>query len=285
MLVMRLDEHGCQAATVTGGKAANLSRLTNSYPVPPGFCVTTAAYRQWVESGRRSALPEDVQVLLSAAYEDLARGNGSGPPRVAVRSSGTAEDGETASFAGQYATYLNVCGLASVQQAVVRCWESEDAARVQAYRRRHREGREEGAVAVLVQQLIVADVAFVAFSANPVSGEPGEVLINANWGLGESIVDGSTVPDTYVVRKADGTAITEAISEKQHMTVLGPDGVQQVNVPRAMKRRRTLSEAEVTVIADLVCQLEIEMGWPVDIEGAFQDEQIFLLQCRPITTS
>jgi len=120
---------------------------------------------------------------------------------VAVRSSALDEDGAGASFAGQHETYLNVVGAAAVAEAVARCWASVRSSRALEYRRRQGFPLDGARIAVLVQQLIPADVSSVVFSANPVTGSRDEVMINASWGLGESIVGGTVTPDTYVVRR------------------------------------------------------------------------------------
>jgi pyruvate,water dikinase len=284
MLVLRLDDALSQSVAATGGKAASLSRLAAHHPVPPGFCVTAEAYRRWTESATSSAMPGDVHVSVSSAYEALALQCAMRSPRVAVRSSGVVEDGHTSSFAGQYATYLNVSGIGEVEDAIMRCWASEGTERVRAYRHRQADGGAEAPVAVLVQQLILADVSFVAFSANPVSADPTQIVINSNWGLGETIVDGEVVPDTYVVRKSDRALIDKVVAEKERMTVVCAEGVRSMNVPRALRGRDTLSMADVSAITAMTMQLEAELGWPVDVEGALHDGNVYLLQCRPITT-
>jgi phosphoenolpyruvate synthase/pyruvate phosphate dikinase len=283
MWVVWLDQPACQAVELTGGKAANLSRLAANYPVPPGFCLTTQAYARWAETADPAFMPPELQALLATAYATLAQQSRTAPLRVAVRSSAIGEDSQTASFAGQYATYLNVTGLEAVMDAVTRCWSSAQAERVRAYQQQQGQVQAQP-VAVLVQQLIAADVAFVAFSAHPVTGQRDEVVINANWGLGESIVNGTVTPDTYVVRKADWTLTTHTIAEKQRMTVLRPAGVQEVKVPGLLRKQATLTAAQASAIAQLATKLEAELHWPVDIEGAYQGDKLYLLQCRPIST-
>jgi len=284
MLITWLDQPTCQDVCLTGGKAANLSRLAANYPVPAGFCLTTEAYGQWAEAATPTLMPPALQALLAAAYATLAQQSERAPLRVAVRSSAIGEDSQAASFAGQYATYLNVTGLAAVTDAVLRCWASAQAERVQVYQQQQGQTPQALPVAVLVQQLIAADIAFVAFSAHPVTGQRDEVVINANWGLGESIVSGLVTPDTYVVRKTDWTLTTQTIAEKQSMTVLGPAGVQQVKVPGLLRKQVSLTTAQASAIAQLATQLEAELRWPVDIEGAYQGDKLYLLQCRPIST-
>lgn len=138
---------------------------------------------------------------LAAAYADLAQRCGVPRPSVAVRSSAVDEDGSLASFAGVYETRLNVVGVGAVAEAVVCCWNSARSDRALEYRRQQGQALEGIRLAVLVQQFIPSDVSAVVFSANPVTGNRHEVVINASWGLGESVVGGRVNPDTYVVRK------------------------------------------------------------------------------------
>jgi pyruvate,water dikinase len=153
-------------------------------------------------------------------------------PSVAVRSSATDEDGATLSFAGQYETYLNIVGAHAVAEAVVRCWDSLRTGRALAYRQGQGSSTTGAHLAVLVQQLVPADVSAVVFSANPVTGCDQEVMINASWGLGESLVSGTVTPDTYMVRKSDLAIACRDIAEKRRMTVLAQQGTCEVPVPR-----------------------------------------------------
>lgn len=281
-----LDQTACQQPTVTGSKAANLSRLAADYRVPLGFCVTTAAfaaYAQASSSGLAEIVPPALQTLLADAYQQLAVRSQQVDPPVAVRSSAIGEDGKAASFAGQYETYLNVIGAEALCQAVTRCWTSAQSARVRVYRHQQGEMATTEPMAVLVQQLIAADVAVVAFSANPVSGNREQIMINATWGLGESLVGGTVTPDSYTVYKADLT-VTQQHAAKSVMTILAANGVREVPVPRAMQQLPALTAAQVQEVAQLALTLEQEMGWPVDIECAYQGGTLYLLQCRPITT-
>jgi pyruvate,water dikinase len=138
-------------------------------------------------------------------------------------------------------------------------------------------------MAVLVQQLIPADVSTVVFSANPVTGDGGEIVINANWGLGESIVGGRVMPDTYVVCKLDLSIHLRQVAKKERMTVPATGGTREVAVPRWLRTQPVLSDAQILETARLALALEASMGVPVDVECAYRDEMLYLLQCRPIT--
>lgn len=281
-----LEHTACQQPTLAGSKAANLSRLAASYRVPPGFCLTTAAFANHLQghlTGAAESLPTALQTLLTDAYQDLATRSQRLNPPVAVRSSAVGEDGLAASFAGQYETYLNIVGPEALYMAVARCWASAQNARVSAYRQQQGQAASAGQMAVLVQQLIPADVSLVAFSANPVTGSRNEIMINATWGLGESLVGGTVTPDSYTVRKADLTVIQQQQAAKSVMTILATNGVSEVPVPRAMQQLPALTAAQIQEVAQLALTLEQEMGWPVDIECAYQRGELYLLQCRPIT--
>jgi phosphoenolpyruvate synthase/pyruvate phosphate dikinase len=285
--ILWLGQDACHDCTLVGGKVANLSRLAAAYAVPSGFCVPTTALIAGVADtgGAPSlALPPMLRETLAAAYRRLAELTEEPEPRVAVRSSAADEDGSDASFAGQHDTYLNIAGSDAVMEAVARCWASAHTERAYEYRRQHGLSRDYIRLAVLVQQLVPADVAAVVFSANPVTGNRGEVLINASWGLGESIVGGTVTPDTYVVDKASGATTERRIAEKQRMTVAVPGGTREVDVPRFLRSAPSLNDLQITAMADLARALEATMGWPVDIECAVHGDDLYLLQCRPITT-
>jgi pyruvate,water dikinase len=202
----------------------------------------------------------------------------------AVRSSTVDEDGTTASFAGQHETYLNIVGVDAIIQAVTRCWESARSERALEYRRQQGFSVEHVQVAVLVQQLVVSDVSAVVFSANPITGTRDEIVINASWGFGESIVGGTVTPDTFVVRKSDLAVIQRVIADKQRMTVSAPRGTQEVEVPRFLRNEVSLNDEQILETAKLALTLETTMEHPIDVECAYAGGKLYLLQCRPITT-
>lgn len=266
--------------SLVGGKTANLSLLAAKYPVPLGFCLTTEAFGK--SSGEE--LPPALYGELAAAYRNLADLCGMAEPDVAVRSSALDEDGAAASFAGQYESYLNVAGVEAVAGAVVRCWASARTERAVEYRRRKGLTLAGAQLAVLVQRLVSADVSVVVFSVNPVTGCREEILINASWGLGESIVGGTVTPDSYVVSKGELTLSECRIAEKRRMTVAVPGGIREVEVPTFLRDRTSLDEEQVVEVARLALDLEEKMGWPVDLECAYARGRLYLLQCRPVTT-
>ena len=274
-----------------GGKAANLSRLAADYRVPPGFCLVPEVRSQIVvgleyggKESEPSEIPGDLLSLVTNAYTGLESICGSRSPSVAVRSSAFDEDGQSSSFAGQYDTYLNIVGSEAVCHAVMRCWSSASGERAQSYRQEHNLNSEDAGVAVLVQLLIPAESGGVVFSANPINGSRDEIMINASWGLGESVVSGSVTPDTFLIRKTDSSVIDSFVGPKDKMTVLVEQGTEEIDVPAAKRQSLCLNDVQVLELAALATGLEAKMGWPVDLEFAYRGSDLFLLQCRPITT-
>ena len=241
--------------------------------MPPGFCLTAKAADPSADDATRRA--------LVSAYAALAQRVGEVAPAVAVRSSGVDEDGVGSSFAGQHETYLNLVGPDAVVAAIERCRRSASSERALAYRRgQGLDGT--GSIAVLVQQLVPADVAAVVFSVDPRTGAD-DVVINASWGLGESIVGGTVTPDVYTVGREGPAVRSRVLGDKQRMTVRTSDGTREVAVPTVLRERYALDDAAVIAAARLALQLEAETGAPVDVECAFRSGELYLLQCRPVT--
>ncbi len=262
---------------LVGGKAANLSRLARlNHRVPDGFSIPATVMDE--------AHPLDLRDEINHAISDLMACQRLPELVVAVRSSAVDEDGAFASFAGQHETYLNIHGADAIIQAVTLCWESARNERALDYRRRQGLSLEHLNLAIFVQQLVLADVAAVAFSANPITGNRAEIMINSSWGLGESIVGGTVTPDTFIVRKSDLEVIQHVIADKQRMTVSALHGTHEVDVPLFLRKEASLTDEQVVEMAKLAMTLETTMERPVDIEGAFAAGILYLLQCRPITT-
>ncbi|HZD02612.1 MAG TPA: PEP/pyruvate-binding domain-containing protein [Actinomycetes bacterium] len=249
--VFGIDDQRATDAGLAGHKAANLARLTAlGFPVPPGVVLSTDAVDRIRALG---TVPEDLRDRLALTLGDLGRGP------VAVRSSGAAEDLPGASFAGQYESVLGVEGLDAVAEAVVRCATSASSQRVAAYAA-GRVGDADPAgprMAVLIQAMVQAEAAGVAFTADPVTGDRGEVLVSAVRGLGERLVGGATTPDEWRVR--DGQA----------RRVAGPEGA--------------IDAQDTARIGTLAAAVEAAFGAPQDVEWAIANGQLFLIQARPIT--
>jgi pyruvate,water dikinase len=263
-------------AALVGGKAANLSRLARLYyRVPDGFSLPVTVMDE--------AHPLDLRDEILCAISDLMACHRLSEFSAAVRSSAVDEDGITASFAGQHETYLNIVGADAIIQAVTRCWESAHSERALEYRRKQGLSIEHVQIAVLVQQLVASDVSAVVFSANPITGNRDEIVINASWGLGESIVGGTVTPDTFILRKSDLAVVQRVISDKQRMTVSAPEGTHEVGVPRFLRNTTSLNDEQCIEMAKLTLTLEATMELPVDVECAYAGGELYLLQCRPIT--
>jgi phosphohistidine swiveling domain-containing protein len=305
---------GCSAGLPeVGGKGASLARLAAAgLPVPPGFCITTAAYRGFVaEHGLQeqilaavaAATPDQPATLEEASHrigrlfaqqpipDDMAEairrayaGLGEGDVSVAVRSSATAEDLPGMSFAGQQESYLNIRGAEAVLEAVKKCWASLWTARAVSYRARQGITPDSVAMAVVVQVLIQADAAGVLFTANPLTGKRDEILINAAWGLGEAIVSGAVTPDALTVERATGRVIRRAVTEKQAMTILAEGGTHVVPVPDSQKKRMVLSDAQAGELAGFGRKIDDLYGMPMDVEWALAGGRFAILQARPVTS-
>ena len=281
--VLALDQVSATDRALAGGKAANLGELRRAgLPVPPGFVISTAGYRTFVQANGLAELiasvpadeiaalfaaaeiPADLAEEITAAYRELsATAGGDDGLAVAVRSSATAEDQADASFAGQQDTMLDVRGEAALLQAVKRCWASLWSTRAMAYRQQREQDEKEQpdlAMAVLVQQMVPAITAGVIFTANPVTGDRGQVIIEATPGLGEALVSGQITPHRYVVTKEDSRLVD-----------------QETGQP-------LLSAEQIRRLTEVALRIESHFDGPQDIEWAWADDGLHVLQARPITT-
>jgi pyruvate,water dikinase len=277
--------------------------------VPPGFVLTTAAYREFAASSgigdqvlTLAALPPDAEpgkyeepsarireLFRSAAVPDAvakevldARLLLDDTP-VAVRSSATAEDLEGASFAGQQDTYLNVRGNEALLAAVRDCWASLWTARAMAYRARQGIDPSAVALAVVVQRMVDADAAGVMFTANPTNGRRNETVVSAAWGLGESVVSGSVTTDDVVVEMPSGRVRSRTTAEKAMMTVAGEQGTEEHAVPAAQRARQVLDDDDAAALARLGARIQDHFGAPQDVEWARAGSEVWIVQARPIT--
>ena len=290
-MILSLGDTLCDDPSVVGSKAANLSLLIKSHRIPPGFVITAdafhiaAGYGLWKgsEFDNVHGMPRRVYDQFVAAYNRLRLNSLSNEFCVAVRSSALEEDGISASFAGQHYTYLNVVKELDVVDAIVSCWGSVDNTSALEYRRKHGLNVDSTGIAVIIQEMVYPDASAVVFTTNPVTGNKEEILINATLGLCESIVNGIVVPDTYVVDKNDKKIIASDVAEKNIMRMPVQGGSQDVDVPEHLQRQPSITNEQVNEIANIATELEIKMGWPVDIECSYFHGNLYLLQCRPIT--
>ncbi len=306
---------GRESVALVGGKGANLGELTQAnIPVPPGFIVTTRAYRRFIEQSgllpllrqllrgldvnddgalnqtaaavrhaiEQADMPASLQEEIAAAYRDL----GEGP--VAVRSSATAEDLAEASFAGQQATFLNVEGAVDVIEAVQRCWASLFEARAVFYREQAGWGHLDVDLAVPVQRMVQSQSSGVMFTVDPISNDPNRVVIEAAFGLGEAVVGGLVSPDHFEVDKTSDAILERQIFIQDRMLVRSPNGSDELNTWQALSDadggRPKLTNAQVVELSQIGKQIESHYGSPQDIEWGWVDQSFYLLQTRPITT-
>lgn len=303
-----------------GGKAATLGELTAAgVPVPPGFAVTTEAYEHAMQAldpdggiggqvGRldpadaagiagvtaqvrerilAAPLPAGVREAITACYRALPSPETAGAP-VAVRSSATSEDSESASFAGLQDTYLWVQGEDAVAAHVRRCWASLYSVESVTYRR-HQDVPEHGlAMGVVVQVMVDPRCAGVLFTRSPVTGDTSVTVIEASWGLGSALVSGDVTPDSYVVSKVTGEIVKRTVASKLRHHQRDPGGgVCLRDVPPKLRDVPCLADTEVLALADLGRRVSEHYGSPQDIEWAITDTGtglgIVLLQSRPET--
>ena len=296
-----------------GGKGANLGEMTQAgLPVPPGFCVTTAAFRAFMTHDPSVADIYDQLATLTADNLERVRQVGArvrerltavsiphpiaqaivtawqtaGTDRAyAIRSSATAEDLPTASFAGQQDTYLNIIGQEALLQHVRRCWVSLFTDRAILYRMQNGFDHHDVALSVVVQQMVLPTVSGILFTADPVSGHRHIATIDASYGLGEALVSGIVSADLYKMDKRRLTIVDMTIADKQvAIRPLPGGGTQQEVVSAADRTRRVLSESQLRQLTELGNRVESHYGQPQDIEWAIADDVLYLLQTRPITS-
>ncbi|MGH3752235.1 MAG: PEP/pyruvate-binding domain-containing protein [Pseudonocardiaceae bacterium] len=297
-LVLDLGCLGAQLLPVVGGKAANLGELIRAgFPVPPGFCVTTAAYQQvadavdpgaqdtgqLAEHARAAILAAPVPAAVADAVDRAYHALGD-DVAVAVRSSATAEDLPWASFAGQQDTYLNIVGSDAVLDAVRRCWASLWTDRAVSYRTTNGIDHATVRLAVVVQLMVEPQVAGVLFTANPVTGHRGHTVIDASPGLGEAVVSGAVNPDHFVVDAA-GPVLERRLGDKRVVVHSLPGGgTEQVTRP-ADAEQPCLSDGQIRDLTAWGQRVQAHYGAPQDIEWAVDSAgALWLTQARPITT-
>lgn len=263
--ILWLGEPGSDIPAYTGNKAATLSRLAAHYPVPMGFCITAAAFADG--DPVVTTLAPQVEAAIALAYQRMAESLGGQEPAVAVRSSAIGEDGQHDSFAGQLESFLDRRGVHDLVDAVWACYQSAFGERAQTYRAERHLAL--AGVSVLVQVMVPADAAAIAFSLDPVSGDDAHISITAARGLGSVLADGTTEPDVYRVEK---TSVADSASGLHYSATLATDTA-------------VLDASQIGQVAQLALSLEAEFGLPVDVECAFARGALHLLQCRPVTTT
>ncbi|WP_407415140.1 phosphoenolpyruvate synthase [Methanobrevibacter sp.] len=317
MYVQKFEDLNKSDIAIAGGKGANLGELTQAgIPVPPGFVVTAETYQKFMEDTGindkvldildkidindtkalqaaaeeiksiiiETPIPDDMIMFIKEAYNQLCQRVGEDDTDVAIRSSATAEDLPEASFAGQQDTFLHVSGDEEVIEYVRKCWASLFEARAIFYREENDFEHSKVLIAVVVQKMAIADKAGVMFTVNPSTGEE-IALIEGSWGLGEAVVSGDVTPDNYQVDKANNEVINVTISDKKVMYTNDESGTSiKVDVPEKMRMERVLSDEELIELTEMGKRVQAHYGEPMDTEWAFERDNLFLLQARPITT-
>jgi rifampicin phosphotransferase len=310
--VLRLEEIDKTQVALVGGKGAHLGELSRieGIRVPAGFCVTTDAFRRIMASvpsiddrlDRLSRLdPDDRQAIRTLSAEvrrtlegiavpdDLAAAitrsvtRLGGQAAYAVRSSATAEDLPTASFAGQQDTYLNVAGPAAILKYVSRCWASLFTERAVIYRLRNGFDHRKVHMAVVIQRMLFPQVSGILFTADPVTSNRKVVSIEASFGLGEALVTGLVNADVYKVR--DGEVVAKTVATKQLAIQARPaGGTQELVIEPASQEQPALTDGQIVRLAQLGRRIEAHFGHPQDIEWCLVDGGFQIVQSRPITT-
>jgi rifampicin phosphotransferase len=293
-----------------GGKGMNLARLTRAgFDVPGGFIISTDAYREFVSANRwlpailsgvedlsaedASALervsaqirvafsagkmPAELEAAIRTAYADFEN------KPVAVRSSATAEDLPDLSFAGQQDTYLNVVGAEQLLEAVIKCWSSLWTARAMGYRIRNGIDHKEAALAVIVQEMVQSEASGVLFTANPLTGLRSETVIDATLGLGEALVSGQVEPDHYVVDTLNSRILMKTLGAKKISTRGKTSGGVEM-IEESAEAQQALSDENILEVGEVGQRIQSEYGFPQDIEWAFAENRLYILQSRAITS-
>lgn len=306
---------------IVGGKSSSLGEMTakTDVPVPYGFATTAYAYRYFIkESGleekmrsilaeltdvENSALlrdvsarlrkaimaekmPQDLQDAIGAAYVELGKRVGEENPYVAVRSSATAEDLPDASFAGQQDTYLNVQGAETIIAKVKECYASCFTDRAVYYREKQGFDHIEVALSAVVQMMVFSKSAGVMFTVNVATGDDNNILIEAAFGLGEYVVQGTVTPDNYTISKHDNKIIDRCVNEQDIMLVRKKGGdCEEIPVPEELRKVQTLTDEQILELADYAKKIEKHYGCYMDMEWGVDERtnKIWILQARPET--
>ncbi|KKR30542.1 phosphoenolpyruvate synthase [Candidatus Woesebacteria bacterium RIFCSPHIGHO2_01_FULL_39_32] len=307
-----IDKHDLPSV---GGKGANLGEMTQAhFPVPNGFAITVSAYDLFLERNEiskkineilasidvnkndelqaaskkvehiitQSQVPQEITNEVVKAYKRLSKFLR--PALVAVRSSATAEDLPGASFAGQQATYLNIKGDSNLLVAVRDCWASLFTARAIFYREQNKIPHDKVKISVIVQKMVQSEVSGVMFTIDPVTNDKDKIIIEAVWGLGEMIVQGSVVPDRYVVQKDTYAILSKEISDQSIQLIKKGNKTLEHEVPRKLREKPKLNDQEIIKIAKIGYGLQKHYYFPQDIEWAKEKGNLYIVQTRPVTT-
>jgi pyruvate,water dikinase len=267
----------------SGSKGKNLIQLRDaSFPVPPGFILTYDAYSRFKETGQ---MPVEIKTAAAKCYQELKQQTGSS--LVAVRSSASAEDLQIASFAGLYDTYLYVNSWENLFKRIVDCWHSLDSEQAKVYRQRMNIPEHDLKMAVIVQTMIDPKSAGILFTRYPYQGKDKNVImVESNWGCGDTVVSGQATPDRFVVTKNQPYTVLEKIPGEKEVFLQGSESGPIIKGTSPDRRRIfSLTQHELIRLCDLGNQIENHFAAPQDIEWALdKNNHLFILQARPITT-
>lgn len=302
-----LSKHDTHLA---GGKGASLGEMTQAgIPVPPGFVVLRTAFDRFLEETHLVAeveaeldkvnyedvasvdrasrvihdlihdarFPKDLEEEILSTFDEL------GAEFVAVRSSATAEDSSTASWAGELESYLNTTREVLLGN-VKKCWASLFTPRAIVYRNEKGMRNTHVSVAVVIQKMVQSEISGVTFTVHPVTRDTNQMILEACWGLGEYIVGGVITPDSYIFDKKDGTILDTYVVDQNHMLIRGGKGNKDVPVPSEKGSAQKLDSAQIRELAEICARIEKHYGFPCDIEWAMEGGVFYVVQSRPITT-
>lgn len=300
---------------LVGGKGANLGEMTKAgFPVPPGFAVTVPSYNLFLSENDLSSkiynilavtdvndptqldsaskkiqkliigsrFPESVFKEVNKSYKKLSGRFSSA--LVAVRSSATAEDLPGMSFAGQQATYLNIKGEANLQIAIRDCWASLFTPRAIYYRVQNKIRHEKVGISVIVQKMVQSEVSGIMFSIDPVTNLKDRIVIDAVWGLGEMIVQGSYIPDHYVVQKETFAILSKEANFQEKLLTMKNGKTEEIEVDKKLKDKVKLTDEDIVALAKIGQKLQQHYYFPQDTEWAKEKGKLYIVQTRPITT-
>lgn len=311
-LILPLFSFTARDTAIAGGKGASLGELTKAgVPVPEGFVITSGAFERFLEEGdlyqaiqaelsrinyndtnsidrasnvirdmmSKTAFPATLETEILTAFRRLKTSS------VAVRSSATAEDSKTASWAGEMETYLNTTPKTLIGN-VKKCWSSLFTPRALFYRHEKKLLGSHILVAVVVQQMIPLEISGICFTVHPVTKDKNHMIIEAGYGLGEAIVSGSITPDSYVIDKLAGRILDVNVASQKKMLTRTARGaeVRWIRIKKSLQQKQKLTNIKIVQLATLCQEIEKHYRHPCDIEWAYKREKFYILQSRPITT-
>ncbi len=312
-IILNFNEISKTDLPLVGGKGANLGEMSRGgFPVPPGFCVSTAGFDSFLKVNNlqdkifplldglkaedtqkvktigetirnlinSSEIPFEIEKSVKNALNQSGIGN-----YYAIRSSATAEDLPDASFAGQQDTYLNITGLNDILIKIKSCWASLYTDRAITYRIQNAFDHSQIKLSVVVQKMITPDVSGILFTVDPISENRKIMTIDASYGLGEALVSGLVSSDLYKISKTNLTIISKSIGEKKIAIQNNPDGgTYQENLSESMQKSQALTDDQIISLSKLGYDIETYYGKPQDIEWCIEKNQIYIVQSRPITS-